>query len=197
MIGLRRLESLEQCVLQALSENVPGDLVETGVWRGGASILMKAVLAALEEHERKVWVVDSFQGLPRPDPTRFPADAGPALSDFNAYLGVSLDEVKANFARYGLLNEQVRFIEGWFSESLPNAPIERIAVLRADGDLYESTMDILDNLYGKVSPGGFIIIDDYGALQSCRSAVDDFRAAHGITDAIQTIDWTGVYWRRG
>ncbi len=111
-------------------------------------------------------------------------------------LAVPLDEVKASFERYGLLDEHVRFLEGWFSETLPSAPIERIAVLRLDGDLYHSTMDALTSLYGKVSPGGFVIIDDYGAVPSCAQAVHDFRSRHGIETAMIKIDWTGVYWRK-
>ena len=76
-----------------------------------------------------------------------------------------------------------------------DGPIEQLAILRLDGDLYESTMDALVPLYEKVSPGGFVIVDDYGAWEPCRKAVDDFRAQHGITDEIVEVDWTGVYWR--
>jgi O-methyltransferase len=65
-----------------------------------------------------------------------------------------------------------------------------------DGDLYESTMDALTALYPRLSPGGFCIVDDYGALEACRRAVHDFRASHGIGDPIVPIDWTGVFWRR-
>ena len=94
-------------------------------------------------------------------------------------LMVGADQVRANFDRYGLLDDQVRFLEGWFADTLPMAPIEQLAILRLDGDLYESTMDALVPLYEKVSPGGFVIVDDYGAWEPCRKAVDDFRAQHG------------------
>lgn len=195
MIGTRRLDNLQACVVEVLRAGVPGDLIETGVWRGGASIFMRAVLHAYGISDRTVWLADSFAGLPKPDPVRYPADATDELWKASA-LAVSLEEVKANFAAYGLLDDQVRFLVGWFKDTLPTAPIERLAVLRLDGDLYESTMDALTALYPRVSVGGCVIVDDYGAMESCRKAVDDFRADHGIAEPIERIDWTGVFWRR-
>ena len=108
---------------------------------------------------------------------------------------VGANQVRANFDRYGLLDDRVRFLEGWFADTLPMAPIEQLAVLRLDGDLYESTMDALVPLYEKVS-GGFVIVDDYGAWELLPKGVDDFGAQHGITDEIVEVDWTGIYWRR-
>lgn len=195
MVGTRRLDNLQSCVVDVLENGVPGDLIETGVWRGGASILMRAVLNAYGITDRTVWVADSFRGLPKPDPVRYPADAKDELWKASV-LAVSLDEVKDNFAAYGLLDDQVRFLVGWFRDTLPTAPIDRLAVLRLDGDLYESTMDALTALYPRLSVGGYVIVDDYGAMESCRQAVDDFRSERGITDEIVQIDWTGVYWRR-
>jgi hypothetical protein len=196
MIGWKRLDGLQTCVEDILRRNIPGDLFEAGVWRGGASILMRGVLKVYGDTRRIVWLADSFQGLPQADAVRYPADAGDHLADFNAYLGVPLQEVKNNFARYGLLDEQVRFLAGWFRDTLPGAPVERIAILRLDGDMYESTTDILENLYWRVSPGGYVVIDDYGALANCKAAVHDFRDKHRITERIQPIDWTGVLWQR-
>lgn len=100
------------------------------------------------------------------------------------------------FERYGLLDEQVSFLEGWFKDKLPEAPIDTLAVLRPDGDLYESTMDALNPLCAKVARGGFIIVDDYYALQQCGRAVNDFRAAHSIADPMHKIDDQSVYWRK-
>jgi len=157
---------------------------------------MRAVLKAYGDIHRKVWVADSFQGLPAPDTTRYPQDTNDYHHELTSYLGVGLAEVQANFSRYGLLDEQVRFLAGWFKDTLPVAPVERLAILRLDGDMYESTMESLTHLYHKVSPGGFVIVDDYGALPNCRAAVEDFRKSRGITDAIVGIDWTGVFWRR-
>jgi len=195
MIGLRRLDNLEATIVDAVRRSVPGDLVETGVWRGGAAIFMRGVLRALGDTARRVWACDSFAGLPPPDAGRYPKDAGDPHHTFS-HLVVSLDQVRANFARYGLLDDQVRFLPGWFRDTLPHAPIEDIAVLRLDGDMYESTMQALESLYPRLSPGGYLIVDDYGAVPACREAVEDYRREHGIDDQVHTIDWTGVYWRR-
>jgi O-methyltransferase len=113
-----------------------------------------------------------------------------------SYLGVSLETVQANFRRYGLLDDRVKFLPGWFRDTLPVAPVERIAVLRLDGDMYESTHLALTHLYPKLASGGFLIVDDYGALPNCRRAVEDFRHAHAITDSMVSVDWTGMYWRK-
>ncbi|HEX6688971.1 MAG TPA: TylF/MycF/NovP-related O-methyltransferase [Solirubrobacterales bacterium] len=195
MIGLHRLENIEQCLKDVIQDEIPGDLIETGVWRGGAAIFMRAVLAAYGVGDRTVWVADSFEGLPKPDPEKYPSDRDSRLWKVPA-LRVSLQEVKANFAKYGLLDDNVRFLPGWFRDTLPDAPVERLALLRLDGDLYESTIQALDSLYPKLSPGGFAIVDDYGAAEATAEAVNDYRARHGIDDELVRIDWTGVFWRR-
>jgi O-methyltransferase len=197
MIGKARLDNLQACVTQVLEDDVPGDLLEAGVWRGGASILMRAVLAVYGS-DRAVWLADSFEGLPPPDTERFPQDAGLDFSQFPA-LKVGVEQVKANFAKYGLLDDQVRFLPGWFKDTLPSAPIEQLALIRLDGDLYESTIDSIAALYPKLSVGGFLIVDDYnnpGWAKAAGQAIRDYREEHGITEPIQEIDWTGVYWRR-
>lgn len=194
MIGLRRLDNLQDCIEAVVADDVPGDVLEAGVWRGGAAIFMRAALAALRQSKRLVWVADSFQGLPKPDPKHV-ADRGDQHWT-RQELAVSLEEVKRNFSRYHLLDRQVRFLPGWFNETLPTAPIQQLAVLRADGDMYGSTIDILETMYPKLSVGGFAIIDDYGAVPACRAAVEDYRSEHGITEPIERIDWTGVFWRR-
>jgi hypothetical protein len=197
MIGMRRLDNLHECIDNVLADNVPGDLMETGVWRGGACIFMRAALAAHHITDRKVWVADSFRGIPEPDTKRYPDDKPLwGIHLFDDFLGVSLEQVQENFRRYGLLDDQVVFLEGWFSETLPTAPVERLAVLRLDGDLYESTMDALVNLYPRLSPGGFLIVDDYHSIEACAKAVHDYREMHHIDEPISKIDWTGVYWRK-
>ena len=195
MIGLKRLDNLQFCVEDVLKKNVPGDLIETGVWRGGATIFLRAILRAHGVTDRSVWVADSFEGLPPPDAAKYPSDRRSRHHQARD-LAVSLEAVRANFERYGLLDDQVRFLKGWFRDTLPTAPIERLAVLRLDGDMYESTSDALVSLYPRLSPGGYLIVDDYGAVGACRQAVEDYRAAHGITEEIHPIDWTGVYWQR-
>jgi hypothetical protein len=195
MIGLKRLDNLQFCVEDVLTKGVLGDLIETGVWRGGATIFMRAILKAHAVKDRFVWVADSFEGLPLPNPEKYPADAGDRLHE-SRELAVPLDQVKSNFAKYGLLDDQVQFLKGWFRDTLPNAPIARLAIVRLDGDMYESTMEALMHLYPKVSLGGYVIVDDYGALAGCRKAVDDYRARQAIEEEMNWIDWTGVYWRR-
>ncbi|HEX8104643.1 MAG TPA: TylF/MycF/NovP-related O-methyltransferase [Solirubrobacteraceae bacterium] len=193
MIGRRRLENVARCVTAVLDVGVPGDLVECGVWRGGVPILMRGMLAARGVTDRTVWLADSFDGLPGPES---PSDTLELTKASNPELAVSEARVRAGFERFGLLDEQVRFLPGWFKDTLPSAPIERIAVLRLDGDLYSSTLTTLTALYDKVSPGGFVIVDDYKLLDECRQAVDEFRAERGIEDPIVDVDWNAVYWRR-
>jgi O-methyltransferase len=194
LIGLKRLDNLQECVETVLRDRVPGDLIETGVWRGGACIFMRAVLAAYGVTDRQVFAADSFEGLPKPDAAKYPVDAGD--THYKAgYLAASLEDVQENFRKYGLLDDKVTFLKGWFEDTLPAAPIQRLAILRLDGDMYGSTMDALRTLYPRLSRGGFCIIDDY-ALHGCKRAVDDYRTEHGITAELKTIDWTGRYWRK-
>jgi len=195
MIGLRRLHALRALVERTLNENIAGEYIETGVWRGGACILMRGVLAAYGEKRRRVFCADSFSGLPRPDAAAYPADRKDQLYKIQE-LAVSLDSVKANFAKYGLLDDQVRFVAGWFRDTLPALAAERFALLRLDGDMYESTLVALEALYPRLSPGGFVIIDDYGALPNCRKAVDEFLGRRGENVHIQASDHTGVWWQK-
>jgi hypothetical protein len=193
MIGLKRLDNLQHCIETVLSEGIEGDFIETGVWRGGACILMKAVLAVYDVDDRKVFVADSFEGLPKPD-GKHPVDEGDKGYTFK-YLAVSKEEVENNFRKYGLLDNQVVFLKGWFKDTLPTAPIKKLAILRLDGDLYESTIVALENLYPKLSSGGFCIVDDY-FLINCKSAVDDFRAKYKIVSKMKEIDDSSIYWRK-
>ena len=195
MIGWKRLESLRLCTEDVLQRDVPGDLIETGVWRGGATILMRGVLKAYDDRSRTVWVADSFAGLPPPDPAKYPVDAG-SIHHTVQSLAVSLEEVKSNFERYGLLDSQVRFLKGWFKDTLPSAPIQTLSVVRLDGDMYESTTDAISVLYPKLSVGGYLIVDDYGSVDACKAAIEDYRKANCISETIHQIDNDGVLWRR-
>jgi O-methyltransferase len=195
MIGRVRLRSLRDCCELVLREGVAGDFVETGIWRGGACIMMAAVLAGYGVTERTVWGFDSFQGLPPPNEEDYPGDRGDQLHRFSQ-LAVSLEEVTENFRRVGLWSEQVRLVKGWFRDTVPAAEVEKISVLRLDGDLYESTIQVLEGFYPRLSPGGFCIVDDYGAMLSCRGAVEDFRRDHEVIEPIVNIDGKGVLWRK-
>jgi hypothetical protein len=195
MIGRRRLENLEVCVRQIIADDIPGDLMECGVWRGGASAFMRGLLEAYQVPDRVVWVADSFAGLPPPTAPVDVADGRDISAEKAPSLVANLDTVMRTFDAYGLLDNRVRFIKGWFKNTLPRAPVERLALLRLDGDMYESTRDTLVALYDKVSPGGFVVIDDL-FLPPCRQAVEEFRAERGIDEPTVEIDWTGAYWRK-
>jgi len=190
MLGTRQLDHMQGCIADVLADGVPGDLLEAGVWRGGMTIFMRAALKAFGITDRKVWVADSFAGLPQPDDgvETFPWGAGD--------MAVPLELVKNNFARFGLLDGQVAFLPGFFSQTLPAAPVRRLAVLRVDADLYQSTADVLNNLYSRLSPGGFAIFDDYQNLADCRRAIDDFRGEHGVVEKIVPVDERAVCWRK-
>jgi O-methyltransferase len=195
MIGRKRLDNLQACIEDVLRRRIPGDLIECGVWRGGAVILMRAVLRAYGVSDRSVWAADSFSGFPIPDQEGLQADVRDHLHAYKQ-LAVSSEEVKQNFERYGLLDDQVQFLVGWFRDTLPTAPIRRLAIMRLDSDRYESTMDSLRFLYPKLSPGGYVIADDYGVHAGCQAATDEFRREHGINEPLIEIDWSGVYWER-
>jgi hypothetical protein len=194
MIGRARIDNVHECVERVLEEGVPGDLIEAGVWRGGVPILMRGILKAHGVDDRSVFVADSFRGLPPPDAERYPQDAGDVHHSAD-YLAVSRADVERNFRLYDLLDERVVFLEGWFSDTLPTVRGRTWSVVRIDGDLYQSTIEALTNLYPGVAAGGFVIIDDY-AFDACRQAVEDFRDANGIDEPLSPVDWTGVYWRR-
>jgi O-methyltransferase len=197
MVGLRRLDQLQKCIETIVADGIPGDVIETGVWRGGASILTAATLLSLGDEERGVWLADSFEGLPKADIENYPIDAEADILSTYDFLAVSEDRVRAALERYGVLDDRVHFLKGWFSDTLP--PLlgnHQWSLLRLDGDHYESTIVALESLYPDLAPGGFVVVDDYGAIAQCQLAVNDFRAANGIEDELHTIDWTGVWWRR-
>jgi hypothetical protein len=194
MIGLQRLNNIEFCFNEIIKNNIPGDFIETGAWRGGSTIFMRALLKAGNINNRNVWVADSFEGLPKPS-GKYKADINDKHHVFEELI-ISLEEVKQNFKNYQLLDDQVKFLKGLFCDTLPSAPIEKLALLRLDGDMYESTIDALVHLYPKLAIGGYIIIDDWGAVKACKQAVMDYRSRHYITEEIIEIDWTGVYWQK-
>lgn len=189
MVGVPRLKNIKKLLTDVVRNDVPGDFLEAGVWRGGASMYARRVLDTLGAHDRKVWVCDSFEGLPK---STHPED----FLDFNglSQLEVPLEEVEANFSKYGLLSN-VEFVKGWFKDTLPAvAPRLTLSVLRLDGDLYESTMDTLVPLYPRISRGGYVIVDDYN-LPPCAKAVDHFRSHNKIRGSLSWVDSACVYWR--
>lgn len=193
MIGTARMRNLRQLCEIAILDGIQGDFIETGVWRGGACIFMRGIIEAYGDKDRRVFLADSFKGLPPPNVEKFPSDTGDIHHTYQQ-LSVSRNDVEENFRRYGLLDDRVIFLEGWFKDTLLTAPIERIAVLRLDGDMYESTFQALNALYNKVSRGGFVIVDDY-FLKPCAQAVNEFRSMNAITSPLLPIDGWAVWWR--
>jgi O-methyltransferase len=188
------LRNIRMLTASIVEKAIEGDFLEAGVWRGGACIYMRGLLAAYGINDRKVFAADSFAGLPPPQSELYPADVGDQHY-LQPELAASLDEVKANFARFGLLDDQVVFLPGWFKDTLPTAPVKRLALLRLDGDMYGSTIETLTSLYPKVSAGGYVIIDDY-ILGPCRKAVEDFRRDYGCSESLRDIDGAGVFWQK-
>jgi hypothetical protein len=202
MLPIVRFDNLKNCIRDVIERRISGDLIETGVWRGGATIFMRAALAAHQDTSRCVWVADSFEGLPEPDAEKYPLEAkafhGEVQSKIMKHLAVSEEEVRSNFAAFGLLDDRVKFLRGWFKDTLPSAPIERLAILRLDGDHYESTMDALNALYDRLSPGGYVIVDDYGeeSWTYCKKAIHDFMSARSIDVPLVRVDSSCYYWQR-
>jgi len=191
MIGIKRLNNLHNCLNTIRENKIDGDIVETGVWRGGASIFAK-IYCDLYDLNKKVFVVDSFEGLPPPE---HPEDNGDIHYTID-FLKVSLNEVKNNFSLYNCLDNNVVFLKGWFADTLPNnSEIKQISILRMDGDMYKSTMDVFDSCYEKVTLGGQIIVDDY-CLPTCKKAVEFFRTQHKIINPFTIIDGCGIFWEK-
>jgi|GEM_PF-2105397 len=194
MIGIKRLDNVHECLDNIRLNNIPGDIIETGVWRGGCCIFIKAYLDWYGM-DRKLFVADSFEGLPHPNVEKYPVDEGDTHHQVN-YLRVSLEAVKGNFEKYDVSIDNVTFLKGWFEDTLSNnEEINQLAILRFDGDMYGSTMDVLNNLYDKVVKDGVIIIDDY-CLPNCVTAVTDFRNGRNITEELTRVDDCGVWWKK-
>lgn len=204
MTGLVRLDDLQHCVEETVRDAVAGDLIETGSWRGGSSILMRATLDSLGAEDRTVWVADSFQGFPAPVPSPNQDDGGsgyagslaPYFAAFD-YLAAPLDEVQESFARLGYAHG-VKFVPGFFEQTLPTLAggKGRWSVIRLDSDTYDVTLLALRCLYPSLSTGGYLIVDDYLDIDECRQAVDDFRREHSIDEPLEQVDWSCARWRR-
>ena len=195
MVGLRRLDNVRDLIKAVILNGVEGDYIETGVWRGGASIFARAVIAAYgEQASRTSYVCDSFSGLPPGDRDLDPGDKN---WDNTTYLEVPYSVVANNFFSYGLLDKNVVFVKGLFRDSLGplSNHIKRLSIMRLDGDMYESTVDVLYRLYDKLSVGGYVIIDDWFGFPA-RTACEDFFKVHGINPKITAIDNLAVFWMK-
>ena len=195
LLGLSALDNLERCAEQVFAEHIPGDFLEAGVCQGGASIFLRALQVAFGQGKRRLWLADSFQGPPAPA-SDVDLASGVDFSEPSApMVAFGLEGVQDNFIRYNLLDDGVFFLPGWFAETLPRAPIGPLAILRIDADLYAATREVLENLYDRVSRGGFVIVDDY-VYPFCRQAVDGFRVERHIGEPLRYADRTVVYWRK-
>ena len=195
MVGLKRLDDLQACVESVVRDDVEGDLIEAGSWRGGASLLMRATLDTLGGRERTVFVADSFQGFPEASgdlSKRYDLSLDLAGCDF---LAVPVEEVKETFSRLGCA-EGVTLVPGFFQDTLPALSGGRWSVIRLDGDTYEAAQSGMESLYDGLSAGGYVIVDDYLSLDQCREAIDEFRHSHGINEPIEEVDWSCVRWRK-
>jgi len=195
MAGIRRLENVAHLTNRVIHEGIPGEFIETGVWRGGASAMVRGVLKFRGVTDRKVYLADSFEGLPPPNDQDFPADKGSRYHT-RGRLAVGVEAVEKTFNAYGLMDDQVEFVIGWFKDTLHKLDVPQFALIRLDGDMYESTIQAILALYPKLAPGGFVIVDDYGGIKACREAIHDYRDEFGITDEIHKIDHTGVWWQK-
>ena len=201
MVGKKRLNNVHKLIDRIFKDNIEGDFLEAGIWKGGIIIFMRACLLAYNDKNRKVWGIDSFKGLPPLDVHNFPEDKifEKILDDWNRQeMIVSKKEVIENINKFDLYDNQVELIEGWFSDVFKkNYNIKKLSLCRIDGDLYQSTYEALVGLYPKISLGGYVIIDDYGLWSgACKKAVDRFREENNINSELIKIDWAGVYWRK-
>lgn len=191
MIGLKRMNNLHEMLDYVRKNNISGDLMETGVWKGGATIFMK-LYCDLYGMDKKVFVCDSFAGLPKPS-GNFKHDEGDTHYT-ETKLAISLEQVQNNFKLFKCLDDKVIFIQGFFGETLPNNElVEDLAILRMDGDMYESTYDVFHSCYDKLVDRGVCIIDDY-CLKGARECTHDFRQEKNIQSPLVKVDTCGVYW---
>lgn len=196
MVGNKRLQSIKELLESIIKSNIPGDVAEMGVWRGGSSIFMRGVLRSHHQLHRKSYVCDSFSGLP---PSVLREEKNRSW-DLTPFLEVSDTVVKRNFEMLGMSDPGVVFVKGFFSATMgplaKHLPSEaKFSLLRLDGDMYESTVDVLYNLYDRLSIGGYLVMDDWFGFPS-KDACTDFFLVHGIQPKIVQVDSLSIYWRK-
>lgn len=190
LLSKPQLDLVERSILTLEANGIAGDYIEAGVWRGGVIVLMRALLAAHGIADRKVIAADSFAGIPKN--VRFRHDPVDTWED--RWIA-TLDEVKQNIDRFGLLDERIVFVVGFYEDSLKTLADHQLALIRLDSDSYESTDVSLERLYPLLSRGGIVIVDDWH-LVACRMAVGKFRSRHGIEDRI-LMQGGNAYWIKG
>ena len=196
MVTSKNLISLYNLVQRANQANLPGDIVECGVWNGGSAAVMGAALFDDHQHPhtRGLWLFDSFQGLPKPSERDGIAEQE---SYFQGWCKGEPTNVTRAFQALGVPTSDVHVIPGWFNDTLGTVAISQICVLHIDADWYDSVKVVLDHFYDKVVPGGFVMLDDYGYWSGCERAVADFFAEHQIARIkLKQTDHGGAYFQK-
>jgi O-methyltransferase len=192
-----RVYALVRAVEYVSMRDVPGAIVECGVWRGGSVMAAALTLLRLGISDRDIYLYDTFAGMPPPsdaDTTRSGERAADLLEqgsgDSHIWAIASLDDVRAAVLSVGYPEERIHFVEGLVEETLPETAPAEISVLRLDTDWYRSTKHELEHLYPRISPGGVLILDDYGHWQGARRAVDEYLGDNGVALLLSRIDAT-------
>jgi hypothetical protein len=200
MTSPERMYSLWQAVRHVVRYDIPGDLVECGVWRGGSAMMMALTLLQQGVRDRGIWLYDTFAGMTRPgEVDRRAKDNAEMISRWehfqrdthNEWTYASLDEVKENMARTGYPMERLNFVKGEVESTLPGTRPEAISALRLDTDWYQSTYHELTHLYPLLSRGGVLLLDDYGSFQGAKKAVDQYIQEQNLDLLLQRVDSTG------
>jgi O-methyltransferase len=195
MTSIERMYALYQATRYVVEHEVPGDVVECGVWRGGSSMLAAMTLDRAGDRQRALHLFDTFEGMTRPTQE----DGGEAFAewsrlqddDVNRWCYAALEEVEANMRSTGIAAERVRLVQGRVEDTIPEAAPTSIAILRLDTDWYQSTYHELCHLFPRLSPEGVLIIDDYGRWDGARQAVDQYFDETGERILLNRIDPTG------
>ena len=193
MVGYARLSNAYELAQRVEQAGMQGAFVECGVWRGGC-IATIAWVAKQANSNRSIWLFDSFEGLP--EPTELD---GPRAQEYvGRYAAPVKDAERILFSRLKINPNNVHIVKGWFQDTLPafKDEIGPIAILRLDGDWYESTRCCLENLYDQIVPSGYVILDDYGCWQGCKIATDEFLQHFNINVALTEIDRKGRFFRK-
>lgn len=200
LTSVERMHALYEAVRYLHRAGIPGDLVECGVWRGGSCMLMAHTLLALGDTSRRLYLYDTFAGMTRPGADdRHSVDGSEQLTrwevfergDHNAWCYAPIEEVRRNMRATGYPAESVVLVRGEVEEVLPGTRPERIALLRLDTDWFQSTYHELNHLYSRLVRGGILIVDDYGAYDGARLAVDRYFREHGVSMYLHRIDTAG------